>query len=59
MLQSCSEKLAVNRKSHFAHPVISATIPRARATMNRTQHRRADQPVKLLQIAGIDFSFAR
>ncbi len=60
MLQSCSEKLAVTRKNHFAQSVSSPGPVRSHFWgALRSRQGRSDQPVKLLQVASINVSFAR
>ncbi|MCD6051253.1 MAG: hypothetical protein K0Q55_2656 [Verrucomicrobia bacterium] len=60
MLQSCSEKLAVTRKSHFSQSVSGPGPVRSHFWgALRSRQGRSDQPVKLLQVASINLSFAR
>jgi hypothetical protein len=59
MLQSCSEKLAVSRKNHFSQAMSNVAQFKSRFASARSRRSRSDQPVKLLQIAGINVAFAR
>jgi hypothetical protein len=59
MLQSCSEKLAVNRKNHFNQAMSVMGQFKSRLGSVRVRRSRSDQPVKTLQIASVNIAFVR